>query len=92
MAEWKDISSFSRGQIDRTPTAYELVAGHGDGRVRLVVVRGHIYYKDRWTGRVMPFDNGPVIGTHGDPLSEAEVKAETIARARALLSAALNGI
>lgn len=49
--EWKDISSFSQGQKDRTPTTFEAKFG----KLRLVVTR-HIHHEPTdWLIRCDPF-------------------------------------
>ena len=47
---WKDISSFSKNDKDRTPTTFELQAGD----VRLVVTR-HIHHPGAWVAICEPF-------------------------------------
>jgi len=49
--EWKNCSSYSRGQKDRTPTAWEIKAED----IRICVHR-HIHYpKDQWLLSCAPF-------------------------------------
>jgi hypothetical protein len=43
VSKWKDISTFSQGDTDRTPNAFQLNAG----AVR-IVVHHHIYHRDAW--------------------------------------------
>ena len=53
MKEWKDVSSYSRGDKERIPSAWLLKAGY----VRIVVHR-HIHYpKDQWLLSCEPFYN-----------------------------------
>ena len=48
---WKNISSYSQGEKDRTPTTFEFRAG----RLRIVVTR-HIHFpKDVWVASAEPF-------------------------------------
>lgn len=45
MSDWKDITSYSKDDKDRTPTSWALQLGGG---LRIVVTKGHIYYKGLW--------------------------------------------
>lgn len=45
MSDWKDITSYSRGDKDRTPTTWALQLGGG---LRITVTKGHIYYQGIW--------------------------------------------
>ena len=50
-AEWKDVTSFSRGATDRTPRSWQIDLG----KVRVVVTR-HIHYgPDVWLMRCDTF-------------------------------------
>ena len=42
--EWKDCTTYPRGDKERVPTAWEIKSGD----LRIVVTSGHIYYKGRW--------------------------------------------
>lgn len=50
MTEWKDCTSYSRGDTKRIPTTFEAKAGP----VRLCVTSGHIYYRGQWVGHAFP--------------------------------------
>lgn len=76
--QWKDISSYSKGDKERVPTAWELQLSR---RVRIVVVRGHIYRPDSWVFHCDPwFDtcNLDLAPTH-------ENRHEAMSRALALV-------
>jgi hypothetical protein len=44
MSEWKDATSYQRGDRERKPTTFEIC----DGPLRLVVLSGHIHYPGKW--------------------------------------------
>jgi hypothetical protein len=47
---WKDVSSFSRGETDRTPKQWEATVG----RFRLRVYRSRDYGQDTWLAYCVP--------------------------------------
>lgn len=47
---WKDTTSYSRGETDRQPTVWSATAG----RFRIVITKGHIYYKGEWVMHLHP--------------------------------------
>lgn len=70
MSEWKDITSYSRGDREREPTSYRLALG----RLHVTVTSGHIYYKGRWVMHCAPFyDTYPLEGV--DTLEDAKTRA-----------------
>lgn len=50
---WKDISSFSSGEKDRTPKSWSCITGSS---LRLVVTR-HIDVPGKWVARAEPYFN-----------------------------------
>ena len=76
--DWKDCTSYSRGNKERIPTAFELRFPSG---LLLVIMSGHIYYKGEW---VMHCFN---VGIDAHPLivktqEEAQRKAIRIVKAK----------
>ena len=41
---WKDITSYSRNDVDRTPSTFEKVSGN----LRVCISNGHINYRPNW--------------------------------------------
>ena len=41
---WKDVTSYSQGDKDRKPTAFEAVSGE----LRIYITCGHIHYNGDW--------------------------------------------
>jgi hypothetical protein len=72
MSEWNDISSFSKGDTDRTPKSWDIIAGN----VRLVVTR-HIHY-DGWVTRCEPFFG--IRQLESDAVEEAKKEAKALLR------------
>lgn len=82
--DWKDITTFSRGQADRTPTTFEKRCGP----VRLVVTSGHIHYPGKWVAHGFPlFESKPLKAA-----TREEAQAEATQMARDWLSAAAAGL
>jgi len=79
--EWKDITSFSQGEKDRTPRTWQIQVG----RVRVVVTR-HIHYSPTaWLLRCENFGIEEVLAS-----SDIEdAKKEALATIRSILSGAL---
>jgi len=81
---WKDITTFSRGQADRTPTTFEKRCGP----MRLVVTSGHVHYPGRWVAHGFPlFENKPLKAA-----TREEAQAEATQMAHDWLSAAAAGL
>lgn len=70
MANWKDATSYSRGDKDRTPTVLEINLG----AYRLVVMSSHIYYPGKWVMTLRPLIESP-FELNVETLEEAKVKA-----------------
>lgn len=50
MLAWKDTTSYSQGDKDRTPNTWSASAG----AFRLVITKGHIHHKGQWVMHVYP--------------------------------------
>lgn len=75
--QWKDITSYSRGDKERKPTTFEARAGG----LRIVVVYGHIDYRQQWTLWCKPFyDNYPLEGV--TTAEDAQFEARQLVRAK----------
>jgi len=71
--EWKDATSYSRGQVDRTPTTFSAQCGP----LRLVVTSSHIHYPGKWVAHGFPiFENKRLAATSCEV---AQVEAGQIA-------------
>ena len=42
--EWKDVTTYSRGQKERTPTAWQI----SSGTPRVYITNDHLHYKGLW--------------------------------------------
>lgn len=74
MIEWKDASSYSKSDTDRTPHTWQVKAGN----LRLSVFR-HRYYPGKWLLNCNPwFDTTELDGVDIDA-----AKAEAVERVRA---------
>ena len=51
--EWKDTTSYSKGDKDRIPSSWSA----NIGKLRIVVVSNHIHYPGRWVLHCSPFFN-----------------------------------
>ncbi len=77
MPQWKDTSSYSRGEKDRTPNSWSLKVGIFD-----LIVHHHIYYEpSQWLASCSPyvFDN-------------RELKSKDIKKAKAEALKLLKGL
>jgi hypothetical protein len=84
MRTWKDVSSYSRDDKDRTPVSWQLKVGS-----MAVVVTRYIYAaKDEWTLSCPPFYNHKVL--QSKDIDEA--KSEAIAMVMTHLDVALQHI
>ena len=80
---WKDVSSYSRDEKDRTPKSWQWKANGTH-----LVVTHHIHYPGEWVMTFEPFIRMKVIGKIGDDieeikkdaLEEARFSAETLLR------------
>jgi hypothetical protein len=89
MAEWKDISSYSRGEKDRTPNCFELNVGG----YRLVIMTNHLCNKGAWTLCFIPFTNTNTSALQGISINDVEAAKEHAIRfARAMVSAILEAL
>lgn len=70
MQHWKDISSFSSGEKDRTPKTWSCITGSS---LRLVVTR-HIDAPGRWVVRCEPYFNFKTL----DSLDVEDAKVEAV--------------
>lgn len=82
--EWKDTTSYSRGQVDRTPTAFTAQCGP----IRLVVTSSHIHYPGKWVAHGFPLFENKVL----DAKTCEEAQAEAVQMALDWLSAAKTAI
>lgn len=82
--EWKDATSYIRGQVDRTPDTFSAQCGP----MRLVVTSGHIYYPGKWVAHAFPlFENKTLTAT-----TREEAQDEVVQMVRDWLSAAAAGL
>jgi hypothetical protein len=75
MMEWKDTTSYSRGQ-DRVPSAWQTTAGD----LRIAVVRKHIHAPGTWVMHCEPWFATYPIGP--DTMSEEDAKANALSLLR----------
>lgn len=55
--EWKDTTSYSRGDKEREPKTFSATCGP----LKLTVTKGHIYYPGKWVAHAYPlFDTHPL--------------------------------
>lgn len=81
---WKDVSSFSRGDKDRTPKAWSFEAG----KLKISVHR-HIHYPpETWLATCEPFFSNKELTEE----NEASAKAEALNSIQTLLENAINDI
>jgi hypothetical protein len=68
--EWKDTTSYSRGDKERVPTTFTI----GGSRLSITVTCSHIYYKPGWVAHchVAGIDTRPLKATS---LDEAQREA-----------------
>lgn len=82
--QWKDETSYSRGDKERVPTTFTATCGP----LMLAVTSGHVYYPGRWVGHCRPlFDTKPLKAT-----SREEAQAEVVQLAREWMNAAAAGL
>lgn len=82
--EWKDTTSYSRGDTERKPTTFSAQCGP----IRLVVTNGHIYSPGVWISHAYPlFESRELTAT-----TREEAQEEAIGMARAWLAAAEAGL
>lgn len=82
--EWKDATSYSRGQVDRTPTTFAARCGP----MRLVVTSSHLHYPGEWVAHAFPlFENKALAAT-----TREEAQAEVVQMVHDWLSAAAAGL
>jgi hypothetical protein len=82
--EWKDCTSYSRGDEERKPTCFEIVLG---GR-RVVIVWGHRYLPGTWSGSIYGLiENYDLKLTNYSDIVQA--KKKMLIKAAALFSSAL---
>ena len=79
MIEWKDTSSWSRGDVDRTPKSWTAEIG----RFRLVVHRHRSYEPDKWLATCYPgvFSEFELASKDVD-----EAKCQAVAKLQAVCS------
>lgn len=82
--EWKDTTSYSRGQVDRTPTTFAAQCGP----MRLVVTSGHIHYPGKWVAHGFPLFENKALAAK----TREEAQAEAVQMAHDWLSAAAAGL
>jgi hypothetical protein len=78
--EWKDETSYSRGENPRVPKTFVARCGP----LKLVVTCGHIHSPGRWVAHCHPIFDTKTI----DATSREEAQAEVVRLAREWLSAA----
>jgi hypothetical protein len=81
--QWKDETSYSRGDKERVPTTFAAICGP----LKLVVTSGHVHYPGRWVARCHLFDTKPLKAT-----SREEAQAEVVQLAREWVNAASAGL
>lgn len=80
--EWKDVSTHSRGTSNREPNAWRISAGG----LSLTIHR-HIYHKpDDWLMTFSPWYEAKLLTSK----EVGEAKAEALAKARAVINAAVD--
>lgn len=80
MNKWKDVTTYSRSDKERKPSAWALKIG----KLRITVVRNHIYFRGQWVMHCSPFYN-----TH--PLN-VETKEQAQEKAMSLVIDEINKI
>ena len=78
---WKDVTSYSRSQTDRTPTAFEAICGP----LRLVIVSNHLHYPGVWLACCWPLFQDKQLR---DAKTKEDAQAETVRLAREWLASA----
>lgn len=85
--KWKDISSFSQGDKQRIPYAWECQP-HAD--LRITITRGHIDYPGKWVMHCYPWFTCRELKADPADLASAQAIAMELVRDRvAAISAAL---
>lgn len=82
--QWKDITSFSKSDTDRTPKTWQTTAGD----FRIVVTRHRDYAPDKWVLNCNPFFDAKELAATDIDLA----KASAVALVQGRLSAALNDL
>lgn len=79
MTQWKDTTTYRRGDTERKPTCWSLNINR---RMSLTVLTGHIYNPDQWVMHFNPFLDTHDLGLPADQhtAEEAQEKALTIAK------------
>jgi hypothetical protein len=65
-AEWKDVTSYSRNDKERTPTTFEVK----EGPLRIVITCGHIYHRPEWVMHCH------AVAIDGHPLKKGATKEQ----------------
>ena len=82
--QWNDVSSYSRGQVDRTPNTFSAQCGP----MRIVVLTGHIYYPGKWVAHAFPLFESKLLSA----VTLEEAQAEAVRMASEWLASALEGL
>jgi len=75
---WKDCTSYSRDQKDRTPTAFDI----GCQGLQITITCAHIYYPGRWVVHCYALQMATEPLTEGISLEVAQREAVDRAQAR----------
>ena len=82
--EWKDVSSYSRGDTSRKPNTFSAQCGP----MRLVVLTGYIHHPGKWVTHAFPLFESRVLKA----TTREEAQAEAVQMAHDWLSAAVAGL
>lgn len=82
--QWKDVTSYSRGCTERTPTSFQYKCGE----IRLDVTCGHIHYRGQWIGHAYPLFKERVLSAK----TREEAQEELVAIVRKWLTDAMTAI
>ena len=74
MSEWKDTTTYSRGQKDRTPTTFSIRLTR---QFSITITNAHIYYPGDWVMHLHPVFECRLLGA--DTLEEAKAEALQVA-------------
>lgn len=78
---WKDVTSYTLSQTDRTPTSFEAICGP----LRLVIVSNHLHYPGGWLACCYPLFQDKQLP---DAKTQEDAQAEIVGLAREWLASA----
>lgn len=90
--QWKDVTSYSRDQKDRTPDSWQLRLTRD---VVITITRSHIYDRENWVMHCRPWFDTFSLQLPSTPENRDEAMAQAVALVRdkiSTLAAALRGI